>query len=185
MELALYLSPSTIDWDYSYVNLILHFIWRSLARWLKLICTQGWLLGPTFLNEHDTVANAGLLDQRLPLQWINKYIYLFGGDPTRVTAMGQGAGGGSIEHQITAYGGSGQLGKAPFIQAILQSPGLMPKYAQNANFGRTLHFASLFTGKNGTSAGELREFSFLELYYTNYAGCQIFGLWRFHIRYRS
>lgn len=35
--------------------------------------------------------------------------------------MGISAGGGSIYHQITAYGGHGH--RSPFQQAILQSPG--------------------------------------------------------------
>jgi cholinesterase len=41
-----------------------------------------------------------------------------------VTVFGQSAGGGSILHQITAYGGS--RGPAPFQKAILQSPGFQP-----------------------------------------------------------
>lgn len=38
--------------------------------------------------------------------------------------MGESAGGGSVTHQITAYGGS--RGKVPFHQAIVQSPGYQP-----------------------------------------------------------
>ena len=37
--------------------------------------------------------------------------------------MGESAGGGSIMHQITAYG---EGGAAPFEQAIIQSPGFFP-----------------------------------------------------------
>lgn len=43
-------------------------------------------------------------------------------DPRRVSVMGESAGGGSIMHQITAFGN--QQGPAPFQQAIMQSPGL-------------------------------------------------------------
>lgn len=41
-----------------------------------------------------------------------------------MTVFGESAGGGSIEHQITAFGGL--LGPPPFQQAIPQSPGFAP-----------------------------------------------------------
>ena len=59
----------------------------------------GFLAGPTL--QANGTANAGLLDQRFALQWVQSYIHLFGGDPKRVTVMGESAGGGSIMHQIT------------------------------------------------------------------------------------
>lgn len=49
--------------------------------------------------------NNGLLDQRMTLQWVKRYIRLFGGDPTRVTIAGQSAGAGSVMHHASAFGG--------------------------------------------------------------------------------
>ncbi|TWU72061.1 hypothetical protein ED733_003106 [Metarhizium rileyi] len=87
----------------------------------------GWLAGESLTA--NGVANAALHDQRFALEWVQKNIHLFGGDAKRVTVMGESAGGGSILHQITAYGGAGQ--PPPFQQAILQSPGWIPTPEKN------------------------------------------------------
>lgn len=49
--------------------------------------------------------NAGLLDMNFALQWVQKYISRFGGDPTRVTIAGESAGAGAVIYQSMAYGG--------------------------------------------------------------------------------
>ncbi|KAI9780748.1 MAG: hypothetical protein M1839_006535 [Geoglossum umbratile] len=106
----------------------------------------GWLAGPTLQSNGS--ANVGLLDQRLALEWVQKYIHLFGGDPKRVTVIGESAGGGSIMHQITAYGGIPGDGKVPFQQAIMQSPGFLPipsEFQQEESFTQFLDLLGVKT----------------------------------------
>ena len=102
--------------------------------------------------QSDGVANAGFYDQRLALEWVKAYAHLFGGDKNRVTLMGQSAGGGSILHHITAYGGP-KADPPLFQQAILQSAGWLP-------FPSSLRQEELFTkllrATNTTSLAELR-----------------------------
>lgn len=52
--------------------------------------------------------NAGLLDMNFALQWVQKYIRKFGGDPSRVTIGGESAGAQAAIYQAMAYGGGGK-----------------------------------------------------------------------------
>jgi triacylglycerol lipase len=53
--------------------------------------------------------NVGLLDQKKAFEWVRKNIAAFGGDPTRITAMGQSAGAISIGAHLLAESGNQKL----------------------------------------------------------------------------
>ncbi|CAK4029274.1 Hypothetical predicted protein [Lecanosticta acicola] len=120
----------------------------------------GWLAGSTLQKNGD--ANAGLLDQHFALQWVQKYVSKFGGDPNNVTVIGESAGGGSIMHQITASGGSSN---APaFNKAIVQSPGFHPIDQDSVNEATFQAFLDLL---NVSTIADARQLSFDDVYAAN------------------
>ncbi|KAH8145422.1 uncharacterized protein LAJ45_10544 [Morchella importuna] len=107
----------------------------------------GWLGGPSFTLSDNTVPNAGLYDQRFALKWVQDKIHLFGGSKDEVTVMGGSAGAGSIMHQISAYGGTGEK---LFKRAIPIGPGFFPI---GGHSGAETSYLSLQTATNCTDQG--------------------------------
>ncbi|TRM69635.1 Alpha/Beta hydrolase protein [Schizophyllum amplum] len=70
-------------------------------------------------------ANAGLLDQQFALQWVQKHIHKFGGNPSDVTIWGESAGAGSVYQHILANGG--KTTPPLFNTAIVSSNWLPPQ----------------------------------------------------------
>lgn len=70
-----------------------------------------------FLATHNgRPGNLGLLDQLEAFRWVRRNIEAFGGDPARVTAFGQSAGGDAIAHLMAT-----PEAPALFQRAIIQS----------------------------------------------------------------
>ncbi|UZP35666.1 hypothetical protein NXS19_003482 [Fusarium pseudograminearum] len=77
-----------------------------------------------FLSYGDKVQpNIGLLDQRKALQWVQKYISRFGGNPKHVVLGGNSSGAASVAFHLTLYGGrNDRLFHAASAESISSSP---------------------------------------------------------------
>jgi carboxylesterase type B len=65
-------------------------IWVSVQYRLGMF---GFLAGNDI--KENGALNAGLLDQRLGIEWVQRHIAAFGGDPAKITITGGSAGGGN------------------------------------------------------------------------------------------
>jgi carboxylesterase type B len=129
----------------------------------------GFLSGKEIAKDGDY--NNALRDQRASLEWVQKYIRYFGGNPDHVVIMGTSAGGASVLLQMTADEGDNHVAvpgtgsKALFHGAIAQSPAsptfFTPTQAEK-------FYNEVASGLNCTDIECVRRSSTGDLYYENY-----------------
>ena len=98
---------------------------EALAKKGVVLVTINYRLGifgffshPDLTRESDRrgAANQAFLDQTAALQWVQKNIAAFGGDPKRVTVFGDSAGASSIGNLVAS-----PLTKGTYQRAIAES----------------------------------------------------------------
>ncbi len=102
--------------------------------------------GLTQESAHRASGNYGIADQILALQWIQKNIARFGGNPANVTIFGESAGAGDVNTLIAS-----PLTKGLFVRAIAQSGaigGQQLSLADSEKRGVDLAAALGFTGSD-------------------------------------
>ena len=100
---------------------------EALAKQGVVVVTINYRLGPFGFfahpllsqeSEHGVSGNYGLLDQIAALQWVQRNIARFGGDPNCVTIFGESAGSASVCRLMVS-----PLAKGLFHRAIAESGG--------------------------------------------------------------
>ncbi|KAK1755534.1 Alpha/Beta hydrolase protein [Echria macrotheca] len=123
----------------------LSYVSQSVNNSMVIVSTQYRLGAFGFLASADVAdqgaLNAGLHDIRFALQWVQRYISLFGGDPDEVTIAGESAGGGSVMLMTILNGGT--EGNSLFKRAIASSPYFpsQPKFDDDGPTGYYTEFA--------------------------------------------
>lgn len=78
----------------------------------------GWFANPSIDREGHSFGNYGMLDQQLALDWVQRNISEFGGDPGNVTISGESSGGASVLGHVVS-----PLSAGKFQHAIPMSGG--------------------------------------------------------------
>ncbi|KAF7574248.1 PnbA, Carboxylesterase type B [Pyrenophora tritici-repentis] len=129
----------------------------------------GFLSGEQIAKDGNY--NNGLRDQRAALEWVQKYIRYFGGNPDHVVIMGTSAGGASVMLQLTANQGDnyypvpGTGRKQLFHGAIAQSPA-SPTFFTTEQAEK--FYNEVASGLNCTDIACVRNAATGDLYYENY-----------------
>jgi para-nitrobenzyl esterase len=135
----------------------------TLAKKGAVVVTVNYRLGAFGFMAHPALAaespehssgNYGLLDQIAALQWVQRNIARFGGDPSRVTIFGESAGAMSTGSLVGS-----PLAKGLFQRAILESgTGTVGLQSRAVAEGLGVKIASALgvTGTDAAAAARLR-----------------------------
>lgn len=101
-----------------------------------------------FPGSPSAPANLGLLDQRKAIEWVRDNIAAFGGDPARITIMGQSAGGSAVDYYSYAYT------KDPIVAGLISHSGTALSFTPNTPAYSATSFASAAASLNCTGSDD-------------------------------
>ena len=105
---------------------------------------MGFLCLPQLQEEAGFTGNYGLFDQMTAIQWVKDNIAAFGGDPERITIMGQSAGAMSVQQHCLS-----PLTKGMFQGAVMCSGGGVSKILSAAPAQKNYHYWETVMQKAG------------------------------------
>ena len=128
-----------------------NYLGHNLAAQGLIVITIAYRVGAFGFFAHPALAssNFGLLDQIQALRFIQQHSQALGGDPNRITIMGESAGANSINFLIAS-----PLAQGLFQRAIHQSGGSAVDRATDLSRARTLgdRLTQQLTGLRGPAA---------------------------------
>lgn len=157
-----------------------HISGAEFARQGVILAAFNYRLGPFGFCGHPDVkwengacGNQGLFDQALAIQWIIDHIASFGGDPERITLMGQSAGAMSVDIHLSNPALNGK-----FKGAILMSgAGLQRLAMKPLTPEKTVKFWNkILANANASSMDELRKIDPEKLYRAWLKACKDYKL---------
>jgi para-nitrobenzyl esterase len=125
----------------------------------------GWFTHPSIQNKQnglDKTSNFGTLDIVKALEWVNKNIVLFGGDPSNVTIFGESAGGHNVLSLLVAP----------------QAKGLFHKAISQSGYTTSADLVSAYKQDSKTSYTHSSEFTVNELLKINYEGKDTYSFFK-------